>query len=56
MAMEKYQRFVEERISEESPWEGLRGQIFLGVEEFVERLRGLVGEKENLKEVSKLQR
>jgi len=56
MATEKYQRFVKERVSGESPWEGLRGQIFLGTWEFVERLRVLLGGKENLREIPKLQR
>ena len=55
-AMEKYRKFVMEGIDKESPWEELKGQIFFGTEEFVNKLSGLIDDKENLKEVPKLQR
>ena len=56
VATEKYREFVIEGIDKESPWEELRGQIFFGTEGFVTKLRGLIDDKENLKEVPKLQR
>jgi len=55
-AMERYRRFVIEGIDKESPWEGLKGQIFLGTDEFIKQLSGLLDEKENIKEVPRLQR
>jgi len=47
--MEKYTRFVMERIDKESPREELRGQVFLGTGGFVSRRPGL-------KVTSKIQR
>ena len=34
-----YRRFVEEGIGEESPWAGLRGQIYLGGDAFLKRMQ-----------------
>jgi REP element-mobilizing transposase RayT len=56
VAMEKYRGFVVEGIDKGSPWETLRGQIFWGTEEFIKRLRGLLDEKESIKEVPRAQR
>jgi len=56
VAMEKYRKFVMEGIDKESPWEELKGQVFFGTEDFVNKLSGLIDDKENLKEVPKLQR
>ena len=56
VAMEKYSKFVMEGIDKESPWETLKGQIFWGTEEFIKQLSGFLGEKENIKEVPRLQR
>jgi len=56
VAMENYRRFVIEGINKESPWETLKGQIFWGTDEFIKQLSGLLDEKENLKEVPRLQR
>lgn len=33
-----YRRFVEEGIGQDSPWAGLRGQIYLGREDFLKRV------------------
>jgi REP element-mobilizing transposase RayT len=55
-AMEKYRRFVMEGIDKETPWETLKGQIFLGTDEFIEQLSGLLDEKESIKEVPRVQR
>jgi hypothetical protein len=55
-AIEKYKRFVMEGTNEESPWQNLKGQIFLGAEEFIDRLSSLLSDKEELKEIPKEQR
>ncbi len=41
-ACKLYQRFVAEGISGTSPWEELKGQIYLGDERFMERVKGLL--------------
>jgi REP element-mobilizing transposase RayT len=56
VAVEKYKRFVMEGVGKESPWETLRGQIFWGTDGFIKQLRGLLGEKERIKEVPRAQR
>ena len=55
-SVKKYKRFVTEGITEGSPWETLKGQIFLATESFIERLSGVLGEKEGAKEIPKTQR
>jgi REP element-mobilizing transposase RayT len=56
VAKEKYRKFVMEGIDKESPWETLKGQIFLGTDGFIKQLRGFLDEKEKIKEVPRLQR
>jgi REP element-mobilizing transposase RayT len=56
VAIEKYKTFVMEGMGKESPWGTLRGQIFWGSDEFIKRLRGLLEEKESIKEVPRVQR
>jgi REP element-mobilizing transposase RayT len=56
VAVEKYRRFVMEGMDKESPWEGLKGQIFYGTDGFIKRLSGLLDEKGDIKEVPRLQR
>jgi len=55
-SVKKYKRFVTEGITEGSPWETLKGQIFLATESFIERLSGVLGEKGGAKEIPKTQR
>jgi REP element-mobilizing transposase RayT len=55
-ARDRYRRFVAEGAKRESPWENLKGQIFLGTEEFVSRLRELLEGKEKVKEAPRAQR
>jgi len=55
-AVEKYKRFVMEGINEGSPWEMLRGQIFLGADEFIGKLGHLLSDKGEFKEVPREQR
>ena len=45
-----------EGIGLESPWETLKGQIFWATDEFIKQLGGLLDEKEDIKEVPRLQR
>jgi len=55
-AKRAYRRYVLEGIQRKSPWESLKGQIFLGTEEFLARLREPFRAKELLKEVPRAQR
>ena len=45
-ARRKYQQFVEEGMSAESIWKDLKGQIYLGDDDFVEQMRGKLGERD----------
>ncbi len=54
-AIERYRRFVREGMSEPSLWGDLRGQVFLGSEAFVERMRARLPEGD-LREVPRAQR
>ncbi len=38
-ARERYRAFVSEGVGKVSPWDDLRGQVLLGSDRFVERLR-----------------
>ncbi|MFA5353793.1 MAG: transposase [Thermodesulfovibrionales bacterium] len=55
-SQERYQSFVEAGIGQKSPWEGLKGQVLLGGESFVERFSELLAGKEENKEISRAQR
>ena len=39
LARERYARFVAQGVKAESPWDNLKGQIYLGDEHFVERMQ-----------------
>jgi len=45
-ARKKYQEFIMDGIEQESIWKDLRGQIYLGDDDFVERMRGKLGDRE----------
>ena len=45
-ARRKYQHFVEEGMGGESIWKDLKGQIYLGDNDFVEQMRGKLGERD----------
>jgi putative transposase len=45
-ARRKYQLFIEEGMSAESIWKDLRGQIYLGDDNFVEQMRSKLGERD----------
>ncbi len=55
-AQEDYRAFVRAGFVEGSPWKNLRGQILLGSEGFTEELRELLSEREETKEIPKVQR
>jgi len=42
----KYQQFVEEGMGQESIWKHLKGQIYLGDDDFVEQMQGKMGERQ----------
>jgi putative transposase len=45
-ARRKYQQFIEEGMSAESIWKDLKGQIYLGDDDFVERMRKNLGRRD----------
>ena len=45
-ATRKYQQFIEEGMSAESIWKDLKGQIYLGDDDFVEQMRSKLGERD----------
>ena len=52
-----YSQFVQEGVSQkESPWEKLSGQILLGTESFVQRMKELIVDQDQLAEIPKKQR
>jgi putative transposase len=55
-AQEKYRRYVQEGIAQNSIWENLEAQSLLGVEGFAEVLRPHVSGKVKMKEIPKGQR
>ncbi len=55
-AQKRYRAFVMDGIESESPWRELQGQILLGEEGFVEKLKDLLADKEPIKEIPRQQR
>ncbi len=55
-AEKAYRRYVWEGLQGKSPWETLKGQILLGTEDFLARLREPLRGKDLLKEVPRAQR
>jgi putative transposase len=45
-AQRKYQQFIEEGMGSESIWKDLKSQIYLGDDNFVERMRSKLGERD----------
>ncbi len=48
--------FIKEGIVKESPWKELKGQIYLGGMEFIDRLKAVVRKVEGIKEIPRVQR
>lgn len=44
-ARKKYQKFVEEGMGAETIWKDLKGQIYLGNDDFVEQMQGKLGKR-----------
>ena len=56
-ARQQYRRFVKEGITvTSSPWDKLSGQIVLGTETFLDKLKSLLDEKEDITEIPRIQR
>ena len=55
-AQRRYRRFVAEGVTHPAPWEGLRGQIFLGQAGFVAAMRAVLTGVRTLPEIPRQQR
>jgi len=55
-ASNQYQAFVCSGIKAESPLKAIKGQLFLGQENFIEEIKHLMRGKERLKEITREQR
>jgi REP element-mobilizing transposase RayT len=56
VAQEKYKEFVIGGIGDTSPWEKLVGQVLLGDEDFIGRMKALLDDKDKIQEIPKAQR
>ena len=56
LAIERYKRFVSEGKVQPSPWASLRNQVYLGSEQFVEKMQSLIERDKELSEVPTSQR
>jgi len=55
-AIKRYKGFVRAGVKEDSLLKKVRGQMFLGEDNFIEKLRGFIRGKETLKEIPRVQR
>ena len=55
-AIIRFKKFVAEGKNQPSPWSDLKNQIFLGDDQFVDRMLSFVEENKNLSEIPKAQR
>jgi REP element-mobilizing transposase RayT len=56
VAQKQYRAFVREGIHRGSPWDELQGQVLLGEEGFVEKIKDLLEDKKQVKEIPRPQR
>jgi putative transposase len=56
VAQKQYRTFVGEGIGKGTPWDDLQGQVLLGEEGFVEKLKDLLEVKKQVKEIPRPQR
>jgi len=56
VASNQYQEFVRSGIKAESPLKAIKGQLFLGQENFIDEIKHLIRGKEKLKEITREQR
>ena len=55
-AQARYRKLVQKVAHPASPWEALRGQVILGEEEFIERFKDVIADKQQLREIPRQQR
>ena len=55
-AQKLYRIFVMEGITKEAPWKNLKGQIFLGEKEFIEKSKPLITRRDGITEIPRFQR
>jgi len=55
-AQDRYRRFVADGRNQPSPWDGLKNQIYLGSDEFVEQIQGRLALDKDLSEIPAAQR
>ena len=55
-ASRQYQAFVSSGIKTESPLKAVKGQLFLGQDNFIDKIKHLIQDKKNLKEIPRKQR
>ena len=56
IAIERYKKFVSEGKGQPSPWDSLQNQVYLGGEQFVEKMHSLIDGSKGLSEVPSSQR
>jgi len=56
VAKRRYRAFVREGIAGRASWKELQCQVLLGEEEFIEKFKGVLEEKKQVKEIPRLQR
>jgi len=55
-AVIRYREFVRNGLTAETPWKEIKGQLYLGDENFIDRIKKLIRGKETLKEIPRIQR
>jgi REP element-mobilizing transposase RayT len=56
IAQRRYREFVRDGLHKESPWKDIQGQVVLGKENFVQRFKAQLLDKEHVKEIPRVQR
>jgi len=56
IAVNRYRKFIREGMSACAPWKNLRGQIYLGGDDFTEKLQSLIANKEFDRDIPMQQR
>lgn len=52
----RYRAFVRAGLKAKTPWKEVRGQLYLGDENFIDKIKKLIRGKETLKEIPRMQR
>jgi len=56
VAQDRYRKFVKAGIKGDTPWKKLIGQVLLGKEEFIERLKPMLDDRDKIQEIPREQR